>query len=135
MSDILSIEVEDFVKELTKAYSTYTDEVKKKAESGIRKIAKEAKDEVISGSPKGKVNLTRGYKRYKDGWSTSTKKKNGVFTVTVHNKKYRLIHLLELGHLLKDGTGRVYGEVPAYEHIKPARENAEEKVDKLLEEL
>ncbi|MCM1133576.1 MAG: HK97 gp10 family phage protein [Ruminococcus flavefaciens] len=130
-----SVDIDDFVKALTDAYSTYTDEIKTKVEKGVRKIAREAKADVVAKSPKGKVNLTRGYSHYKDGWTTSATKEKGVFRVTVHNKKYQLVHLLELGHVLRDGTGRVYGEVPAYEHVESTQNNAEKKVDELLEEL
>lgn len=62
-----TIDVDDFVKELTKAYETYTDDVKKKVKSGVRRIARETKAEVVGNSPKGKVNLKRDYKHYKDG--------------------------------------------------------------------
>lgn len=130
-----SVDIDDFVKEITKAYSTYTDDVQKKLEKGLRKIARETKEEIVAKSPKGKVNLTRGYTHYKDGWTVSTKKQNGEFTVIVHNKQYQLVHLLELGHLLRDGTGRVYGEVLPREHVESTQKNAEEKLDRLLKEI
>lgn len=126
-----TINPEDFTKILVKACADYTDDVKKKTEKGIRKIAREAKAEVISESPEGKVNLIRGYRHYKDGWTISTKKENGVIRLTVHNKKYSLVHLLELGHLNRDGTTRSRKFV----HVETADKHAEEKADKLLEDL
>lgn len=129
MSD--TIDLDDLTKTLVNACATYTDDVKKKVEKGIRKIAHETKPEVISKSPTGKVSLVRGYKHYKDGWTNTVKNQNGVFTVTVHNKKYQLVHLLELGHLNRDGTTRSQKFV----HVETAYKHAEEKVDKLLEDL
>ncbi|MDE5570297.1 MAG: hypothetical protein K2I82_06545 [Ruminococcus sp.] len=126
-----TIDVTDFTKALVDACTTYTDDVKQKVHKGIRKISREAKAEVVAKSPKGKVNLTRDYKHYKDGWTTSTKESNGVYTAMVHNKKYQLVHLLELGHLNRDGTTRTQ----AFSHVEPAEKETERKVDKLLEDL
>ncbi|MDE5854671.1 MAG: HK97 gp10 family phage protein [Ruminococcus sp.] len=126
-----TINSDDLTKSLVDACATYTDDVKRKIEKGIRKIARETKPEVISKSPTGKVSLVRGYKHYKDSWTTTTKKQNGIFKITVHNKKYQLIHLLELGHLNRDGTTHSQKFV----HAETAQTHAEEKLDKLLEDL
>lgn len=126
-----TIDVADLTKALVDACTTYTDDVKQKVHKGIRKIARETKSEVVSKSPKGKVNLVRDYKHYKDGWTTSTKESNGVYTVTVHNKKYQLVHLLELGHLNRDGTTRSR----VFPHVEPVNTDVDKKVDKLLEDL
>ncbi len=153
MSKDTIVSVDDFCAVLADTYRKFADEeVKKKVKSGIRKIAREAKTEVIAKSPKNTrkkkydEEVAKRYKeitgedlditkRYAESWVTSTKEENGIYTVAVHNKKWQLVHLLELGHVLRDGTGRVYGDVPAYEHVESTQKHAEEKVDKLLEEL
>ncbi len=150
MSKDTVVSVDDFCAVLADTYRKFADEeVKKKVKKGINKISREAKQEVKAKSRRSKTKYDgnpdnyKGDKRfakdnskpYNESWVTSTKEENGIYTVAVHNKKWQLVHLLELGHVLRDGTGRVYGEVPAYKHIEPARENAKEKVDKLLEEL
>lgn len=129
MSD--TIDVAEFTKALADACATYTDDVKQKVHKGIKKIAREAKADVVAKSPKGKTNLKRGYKHYKDGWTATTKESKGVYRVTVHNKQYQLVHLLELGHLNRDGTTRS----TAFPHVEPVEKEAERKVDKLLEDL
>lgn len=53
----------------------------------------------------------------------------------VREPEYRLTHLLEYGHVIKDGTKRIVGQSPAITHIKYGKKIAErmlqEKLDKL----
>lgn len=47
----------------------------------------------------------------------------------VHNEKhYRLSHLLEKGHVSRNGTGRTFGRVAAYPHIAPVNDWANEEL-------
>lgn len=127
---------EDLVSAMVEAAETYTNEVRETVENGIDRIADETLKEVKSLSPTYEGNSKKLRKgKYRRGWTTSVKRSRGKVQITVHNEQYQLVHLLELGHLLKDGTGRVYGKVPAYPHVKIAQQHAEEKVDKLLEEI
>ncbi|MDE6500798.1 MAG: HK97 gp10 family phage protein [Ruminococcus sp.] len=128
-----TIDIDEFSEILAETCRKYSEEVKQEVKTGIEKIGKETVSEVKSLSPvyKGKdKNLKKG--AYKRGWTYSVDESRGNFRVTVHNKKYQLVHLLELGHLLKDGTGRIYGEVPPKKHVETAENHAEEKVDALL---
>ncbi len=131
-----SITPENFSQVLTSFCKQYTDEIRQEVTDGLEKIGKEAVSEVKSLSPVYKGNnkkLTKG--KYKRGWTLSATQTRGKIQLTVHNKQYQLVHLLELGHLLKDGTGRVYGEIPPKVHVETAENHAEEKVDALLEGL
>lgn len=146
MADV-TITPEEFSDVIAEFVKFGMDENKKKVTSGIKKIAREARQEVETKSRRSKKEYdgnTDDYtgskrfakdnaKHYKESWTTSTLEEKGTLTVIVHNKKWQLVHLLENGHLLKDGTGRVYGEVPAYEHVEPVQKHAEEKVNALLE--
>jgi hypothetical protein len=59
----------------------------------------------------------------------------GSNTYIVYNKKhYRLTHLLEFGHVVKNGTKRVVGKAGAIEHIKPMEEWVQNQLPKLLEQ-
>ncbi|MDE5772758.1 MAG: HK97 gp10 family phage protein [Ruminococcus sp.] len=132
MSD--SISIDEFSEVLAETCRKYTNEITEKVENGIQKIGKEAVSEVKSLSPVYKGNnkkLTKG--AYKRGWTYQVDQSRGKIQVTVHNKKYQLVHLLELGHVLRDGTGRVYGEIPPKVHVETAETHAKEKVDALLE--
>lgn len=53
----------------------------------------------------------------------------------VHNEDhYRLTHLLENGHVSRNGTGRTFGRVPAYPHIAPVNQWAEQELPRKVKE-
>ena len=120
------MDIEDLAEALTEACRTYTQEVVEKVEDGITDIGRDATEEVKSLAPVGQG----GYKR---NWTYRIDRTKGVYKVTVHVKgrKYRLTHLLEYGHLNRDGKTRAR-EFP---HISIAEKHAEEKVNELLENL
>lgn len=118
---------------LVSACREYTEDVREKVENGILAIGEETVNEVSSLAPvyEGKNKNTRKG-AYKKSWTCKIDKQRGKVNVTVHSKKhYRLTHLLEKGHLNRDGTTRS----KAIPHISIAEANAEEKVKKLLEDV
>ncbi|MBP5379059.1 MAG: hypothetical protein J6Y64_05930 [Ruminococcus sp.] len=140
------MDVDDLTSALVEACKTYTEEVVKKVEDGIADIGKDATDEVKSLAPEytgadikrnGKtyhvVNKKLAKGAYRRNWTYRIDRSRGEFKVTVHVKgrKYRLTHLLEYGHLNRDGKTRAR-EFP---HISIAEKHAEEKVNELLENL
>lgn len=134
MNDIIT--PEEFVSALAEAAETYTNEICETVEKGIDRIAGETLKEVKELSPVyegSSKKLKKG--RYRKGWKVRKERRRGNIRITVHNEQYQLVHLLELGHCLRDGTGRVYGNVSAIPHVETAETHAEEKVDKLLEGL
>lgn len=55
--------------------------------------------------------------------------------LVVHNEDhYRLTHLLENGHVSRNGTGRTFGRVPAYPHIAPVNDWANKALPALVKE-
>ncbi len=148
-----TVTVEEFAAVLAEFAKFGLDEKKQAVNDGMKKIAREAKEEVESKSQvsdkeySGNIDDYKGSKRfakdnskhYKDSWTTSTTEENGDLTVTVHNKKFQLVHLLENGHLTRKGTGRTAGtgkeRTKAYKHVEPVQQHVEEKVDSLLESL
>lgn len=129
---------EAFVAALVGACEEFTEEVKKELEDGLETIGAESVEEVKRLAPVyegDNKNTPKG--SYKRSWTYTVTKERGKIEVNVHskNKNYRLTHLLENGHVLRDGTGRKVGEAKAFPHIGIANEHAEKKVDKLLEGL
>lgn len=130
MSDVIS--PDGLAAVLAEHCKKYTDEIVKEVEDGIEQIASECKAEVKSLSPVAAFRGKRKGKRYRNGWTVTVKRTRGSYTCTVHNSAYQLVHLLELGHMIKDGTGRVRGEALPITHVATAEKHAEEKIERLI---
>ena len=74
--------------------------------------------------------------KYSESW-TVDKEKTGRLKVkrVVHNEEYyRLTHLLENGHVSRNGTHRTFGRVPAYPHISPVNEWANDELQRQVKQ-
>lgn len=88
------------------------------------KTAKETVKDLKQTSPKSK----RAGKHYANNWAMKeTKIPGGGINTVVYNKAptYRLTHLLEKGHVVKNQYG-TYDRAPAIRHIGPAEERGVE---------
>ena len=84
----------------------------------IRKAAQKAKATLKKTSPRSKGKGSYG-KHYADQWAAREEFTRLTKDAVIYNKAptYRLAHLLEYGHLTRDGR-RVQGQP----HIKPVEE-------------
>lgn len=90
---------------------------KKVAQEGV-KMLKSASSEAVGGSGE-----------YAKGWGLTDENERLVKRAIIHHKTMPgLPHLLEHGHLSRNGTG-TYGTVKAYPHIK----DVEDKITALYE--
>lgn len=73
---------------------------------------------------------------YARSWTNDEKKKSRIlYSKVVHNEEhYRLTHLLEKGHVIRNGTQRTFGRTGKYPHIKPVEKWAQEELPKRFRE-
>lgn len=114
-------------KDLAEILDSYSKEVREAAKKDIEQVAKSTAKSLRQTSPK-----SPGGGEYARSW-TATRQDNGWI---VHNKRhYRLTHLLENGHVIRNQYG-TWGRAQAEPHIKDAEEQAiEELVRKIEEDL
>lgn len=124
----MSITISD---QMTKILNEYVDDVKTATNNSIDKVAKESVRKLKQSSSE-----FRRTGEYAKGWTLKKERgSGGIVSVTVHNKKYQLTHLLENGHVVRNGSG-TYGRVNGVKHIKPVEEWAiKELPDEIKREL
>lgn len=93
-----------------------TEEIGKKGAQALRKESQE--------------KLTAHTGKYAGGWKAKVDKGRLCTTATIYNDHYSLPHLLEHGHVSRNGTKRIFGQVPGYEHIKPVADDLIESFER-----
>lgn len=103
-------------KELNKILEQYG----RKADEAVEKAAKRAGRDTVKTLRNTSPKKTGAYA---SSWSTKVTRSSGrLIGVTVYNKDhYQLTHLLENGHVIKNGVG-TYGRARAIKHIAPAEQ-------------
>ena len=86
---------------------------------GAQALRKEAKQTFPDG--------TGGYAK---GWKSQVDRGRLSTTAIIYNEHPGLPHLLEHGHVTRNGTGRIYGEVRGREHIEPVAEKLVETFER-----
>lgn len=118
--------------ELEKAITDYLNNYKENIDEDVVQvtdtITKQARDELKATSPKGNGKRSNPYHK---GWAVKTsKKRNGLYAKVIWNKtNYQLTHLLEFGHIKRNGNGRT----KAIPHIRPVEQKYNVKFVDLLE--
>lgn len=111
--------VDDLTNEIMRQLRTYANGV----QDGINVEAEEVGKEIVAELKNDPTPKLTG--DYRKSWRLTKQGKRRV-KVIVHSKdEYRLTHLLEKGHAMKNG-----GRAPAYPHIGPAEQRG---VDKFLQ--
>jgi len=120
-----TVDIDGLAAAIVRNLEAYSDEVT----AGIKKAedvtAKECKENLEAESPDGATH------KYKNGWKVTVTANTPLEKHTViHNKEYRLTHLLEDGHATRSG-----GRTRAFPHIKPNEEKANAAFEKRVEEV
>lgn len=93
----------DFDEQLSDILEDYTSNLTQKLNSLTATTAKELKAELSRTAPVGK----RKKNKLKNSFLVTTEKLAGMnIKATVHSSEYRLLHLVENGHLKRNGQGK-----------------------------
>ena len=115
------------IKDILEEYSNnvqeaIADEIEKTSKNGLSKIKRI--------SPVNKKR-TKHKEKYAKGWRIELRKGVGYVNATIYNDKdYRLTHLLENGHLTRNGK-----KTKAIPHISIVQEEIENILDKRIEDI
>lgn len=86
----------------------------KLAKKGTQTLRNVSKSEFKGGTGK----YAKGWKVEKTDWRRKQLEKSAV----IYNEQSGLPHLLEYGHVTRNGTNRVFDDVKGREHIAPVEE-------------
>ena len=113
------IKPENLADEILKTLIEYEEDIEDVVKKETDSMIKEAKQELKAVSPKNTG-------AYASSWTIGTRKQGPhKYSRVVHNKDhYRLTHLLEFGHMTRDGTSRT----KAQPHIRPTEEKFKQKL-------
>lgn len=105
--------IDNFAKELVKELQRFSNYVAEEVEASAKKVSKQAVQQLKANSPTGDY---AGGGSYAKGWRVKKVGNN----YTVHNATdYQLTHLLENGHVNRDGS-----RTPAHPHIEKVEKQA-----------
>lgn len=122
-----SIKIDQLSSAIENILDEYTDEVGKENKKAVDKAAKDC-DRAIRQHISFKQHSGKYVKAFRVKTTHETKH-NKTRTWFVTDGQYRLSHLLENGHQLRQG-----GRAKAYPHIKYGEEIAQENLPKYIEE-
>lgn len=118
------IKVDDLSKQIMKALENYSDDISEVVEEVSNDVGKEAVGELKTTSPKKRGSYAKGWRLKKD------KLGRNRYSVKIHNKTdYQLTHLLEFGHVTRNG-----GRTKAIPHIRPVEEKYSKEYEKELKQ-
>lgn len=118
------IEASKMADEITSLLTTYTEEVTELAKAVVDKVSEEANQEILNHITFKDKTYSKGF-RIKTTFENSRNKRNTWFVA----KEYRLTHLLEYGHITRNG-----GRTRAFPHIKYGDDYVNENFERELKE-
>ena len=108
--------------EIERILNEYGNEVNDKMALVTEEIGKAGVKALKSESKEKFGQVKKRKRKYANTWTATVDRKRLYTTVTIHNTQPGLPHLLENGHVSRNGTGRTFPKVAGREHIAPVEE-------------
>lgn len=116
------VTVDNLTSAIMKELNAFQGQTEETCEKAVVKTANEAVTKLKNAHPAGSEKYG-SWDKYNSSWTVQKDMKKAVKTAIVHNKKhYRLTHLLEKGHALRQG-----GRTRAFPHIEPVADFVNEE--------
>ena len=105
----------------------YSLDIQESIQEEAEKVAKKGVAELKNTSNTYQIRTGK----YNKGWRVKTNKGRGYIDCTIHNStNYQLTHLLEKGHLNRDGS-----KAKAFVHIAPVEQKCIKEYEKNVETI
>lgn len=108
--------VDKLAEGVNKILREYDDDINANIDLITKAMGKEGAKALRTSS---RQNLKKHTGKYASGWTYDYRKTRRYAKTTIFNDHYSLPHLLEHGHVTRNGTGRTFPPTPAHEHIAP----------------
>lgn len=120
----------DLSETVQKLLEEYGEDVYSVMDESVKEVSDEATEKLRA------VNHWKndGSGAYAGSWVNDKMQSTRVKSVrVVHNEDhYRLTHLLENGHVIRNGTGRTFGRTGKYPHIAPVNDWANKELPNVV---
>lgn len=129
-----SIEIDQLADAVMGVLEEYRDVTVDVMKDAVDKVTKETVAEIRSDIPAAGIGGKGGYRKSWASKQDAESKKRYAYAKVVYSNKdphYRLTHLLEKGHDLII-RGKPLGRVKAFVHIRPAADDAADKLEKYI---
>ncbi len=123
---VVNIKADQLDEAIREQLGTYSADIQKKINENLKEVADQTVETLKKGGP-----YQERTGKYTPDWSVAARKTAALQgeEYSVHNRKhYQLTHLLEKGHVTRNGK-----RTRAFEHILPAEQAAEELATEAVE--
>lgn len=128
----MKVSTDELAKAVIRELNVYTEEVEEAVSKAVIAVGKESANELRATTQVAGSNVWKNYPR---SWKSTPIRRKGKQEAKVHNvDDYRLTHLLENGHVIKNGTGRTYGRTREFPHIITVEQKSVEELEKRIRE-
>lgn len=104
---------------VSRVLEEYRDDIRSNLDAITREMGRKGAQALRQQSAQA---LEKRTGKYAAGWKHEFRQTRRSAGTTIYNEHYSLPHLLEHGHVIRNGTGRTFGSVPAHPHIAPVAE-------------